>query len=62
MQALLGNTVPEEYQFWTNPRNRMSNRSDAFQKETSQEQITFARSMTLAVGTKADSQFGLLPC
>jgi hypothetical protein len=38
MQAFFGNTVPEEYQFWTDPRNRMSNRSDAFQKETTQKQ------------------------
>jgi hypothetical protein len=38
MQAFLGNTVPEEYQFWTDPRNGMRNRSDTFQKETTQKQ------------------------
>jgi hypothetical protein len=38
MQAFLGNTVPEEYRFWTDPHNRMRNRTDAFQKETTQKQ------------------------
>lgn len=38
MQAFVGNAVPEEYQFWTDPRNRMRNRSDAFQKEATQKQ------------------------
>jgi hypothetical protein len=36
--SLLGQSVPEEYQFCTDPRNQMRNRSDAFQKKLPKKQ------------------------